>query len=127
MKKFDMTLRDYLEDHRDPRHLGKLLLMAIEGILELHGMGFVHRDVKPDNIAINLKPLYACVIDFDRATPRTQESKGSILGTPGYYPNFLNLRDGSTRWDVWALAAVILEADMEPGAYRTASNERGSL
>jgi len=42
-------------------------------------------------------------------------------------PNFGDLRDGSTRWDVWALAAIILEADMEPGAYRTASNERGCL
>lgn len=42
-------------------------------------------------------------------------------------PSFIDLRDGSTRWDVWALAAIILEADMEPGAYRTASNERGSL
>ena len=35
--------------------------------------------------------------------------------------------NGSTRWDVWALAAIILEADMEPGAYRTTSNERGNL
>jgi len=50
-----------------------------------------------------------------------------VLGTPGYYPNFPNLRDGSTRWDIWALAAVILEADMGPGVYRTVSNERGSL
>jgi len=50
-----------------------------------------------------------------------------VLGTPGYMPNFINLKDGSTRWDVWAIAAIILEADMEPGAYRTACNERGSI
>jgi len=89
-------------------------------------MDFVHRDLKPENIGINLKPLQAWIIDFDRAKPRQLSTEGTMLGTPGYYPNFINLRDGSTRWDVWAVAAIILESDMEPGVYRTVSNERGS-
>jgi len=74
-----------------------------------------------------LRPLHAVIIDFDRARPRTEETIGSILGTPGYMPNYSNLKDGSTRWDVWAFSAIVLESDMEPGAYRTASNERGCL
>ncbi len=32
MKRFEMSLRDYLEDHRDPRHLGKILQMVAEGV-----------------------------------------------------------------------------------------------
>jgi len=52
-----MTFRTYLEEHRDPRHLGKLLQMVLEGLQELHEMDFVHRDLKPENIGINLKPL----------------------------------------------------------------------
>jgi len=122
-----MSFRDYLEDERDFRYLSKMLLMVIEGLRELHGLGYVHRDLKPENIVVNLKPLHVALIDFDRTLPRSTDSKGSVLGTPGYMPNNGELRDGSTRWDVWALAAIILEADMEPGAYRTASNERGSL
>jgi hypothetical protein len=37
------------------------------------------------------------------------------------------MRDGSTRWDIWALSAMILEADMEIGDYRTVANERGGI
>jgi serine/threonine protein kinase len=57
MQRFEMSFRDYLEEHRDPRHLGKLLQMVIDGVQELHDMDFVHRDLKPENIGINLKPL----------------------------------------------------------------------
>jgi len=71
MKRFEMTFRTYLEEHRDQRHLVKLLLMVSEGISELHNIDFVHRDLKPENIGISLKPLYACVFDFDRALPRS--------------------------------------------------------
>ena len=49
------------------------------------------------------------------------------MGTVGYFPVFKDLRDSSTRWDVWALAAMILEADMHPGEYRNVQNERGAL
>ena len=79
MPKFEMDYREYLENHRDHRHLGRILLMVIDGLNELHEMGYVHRDLKPDNIGINLKPLYACVIDFDRAQLRTQATKGTCL------------------------------------------------
>jgi hypothetical protein len=37
------------------------------------------------------------------------------------------MRDGSTKWDIWALAAMILEADMYPGEYREVGGERGAL
>jgi serine/threonine protein kinase len=67
-----MDYRDYLEEHRDPRHLCKILMMVLEGLQELHELGYVHRDLKPENIALTLRPLNVAVIDFDRATPRTE-------------------------------------------------------
>ena len=30
-------------------------------------MGYVHRDLKPDNVVLNLEPLEVKVIDFDAA------------------------------------------------------------
>lgn len=67
------------------------------------------------------------LIDFERATLRTQTTQGTVKGTPGYFPAKNYLRDGSTRWDVWALAAMILEADMPSGEYRNVMSERGGL
>jgi hypothetical protein len=48
-------------------------------------------------------------------------------GTPGYCPVRPNLKDGSTRWDLWSLAAMILEADMKPGEYMAIQTERGAI
>ena len=36
------------------------------------------------------------------------------------------MKDGSTLWDVWAVAAMILEEDMMPGEYFGVSTERGA-
>ena len=36
-------------------------------------------------------------------------------------------KDGSHLWDVWALAAIILESDMEVDAYVRVMSERGAL
>jgi serine/threonine protein kinase len=84
MPRYQMTFRDYLMNHREPRHLNKIFMMIIAGLRELHNNGFVHRDLKPENVMINLRPLHACLIDFDRATPRPQGTRGTLCGTPGY-------------------------------------------
>jgi serine/threonine protein kinase len=92
--------------------------MVIIGLKELHELDYVHRDLKPDNVMLNLRPLHVVLIDFERATLRSQKTGPTVKGTIGYFPICRDLRDGSTRWDVWALAAMILEADMSPGEYR---------
>jgi serine/threonine protein kinase len=84
---------------------------------QLHSLGYVHRDIKPDNIMINLKPLEVRLIDFNRSVLRTVDTSGHVRGTEDYFPESANLRDGSTKWDVYAMAAVILECDLEKDAY----------
>jgi serine/threonine protein kinase len=49
-------------------------------------MGYTHRDLKPENVVINLDPLEVRIIDFDRVRLFTESSKGTALGTPGYFP-----------------------------------------
>jgi serine/threonine protein kinase len=34
-------------------------------------MGYIHRDLKPDNIVLNLEPLAVRIIDFDAAALET--------------------------------------------------------
>ena len=127
LQKYEMDLRDYIEDIRDVRYLTKAFQMIILGLKELNELGFVHRDLKPENVLINQRPLHVTLIDFERATLRVTTKGPTVKGTVGYFPVFKDLRDGSTRWDVWALSAMILEADMTPGEYRNVANERGAL
>jgi len=112
-----MNLRDFLSSKREARLLNRILLLACEGMKQLHTLGYVHRDIKPDNIVINLKPLEVRLIDFNRSILRTVDTRGHIRGTEGYFPETGSLRDGSTKWDVYAMAAVILECDLDKDAY----------
>ena len=86
-------------------------------------MGYVHRDLKPDNIVLNLKPLEAVIIDFDRTVLDSDDGRETVLGTQGYFPERDNLRDGRVKWDLWAYAAIVLEADMKEKKYYAANRE----
>lgn len=75
-------------------------------------------------MVLSLRPLQVKIIDFDRSVNRGLKSKGTYVGTPGYYPYRPLLEDGSTKWDIWALGAMILEADLEKDVYLNVENDR---
>jgi serine/threonine protein kinase len=96
---------------------------VLRGITELHQLGYVHRDLKPDNVVLSLHPLEVRVIDFDAALLDSQATKGKVRGTHGYFPLKPHWRDGSIRWDVWSFAAMLLEADLDKEEYIHTNNE----
>lgn len=112
-----MTFRQYLRYSRNPKELVDIMMAIIEGILQIHCMGYAHRDLKPENIVLNLDPLEVKIIDFDRARLFTTSSKGTALGTPGYFPVVYEWPDGSKAWDTWAFVAILCEADMKHDEY----------
>jgi len=56
MRRYDMSLREYLQQHK-PSMRSSLLLFTqlMEAILHIHQYNIVHRDMKTDNILLNIE------------------------------------------------------------------------
>ncbi len=105
---------DYLPDtlanrlRKYGRLEGKEITAMLDGLLsgleELHRLGLVHRDIKPDNILwVNGRPTLA---DVELVAA---EGQGSLVGTPGFLsPDLLNgKKHADASDDFYALGKVI--------------------
>ncbi|MGE0711730.1 MAG: WD40 repeat domain-containing serine/threonine protein kinase [Planctomycetota bacterium] len=89
------------------------ILEAARALGHAHGLGVVHRDVKPDNVLIDAAGR-ARVADFGLAASRDLDRlthTGAFLGTPAYVPPEQG-RSGVLHptMDVWALGVMLYEA-----------------
>ena len=108
------SLTTYLEKYPFPPELDlKLLLgLLLDGIAKVHAVGFLHRDIKPDNIFIRADrgPV---LIDFGSARyaiGATQRTLTALI-TPGYAPfeQYTSAEQGP--WsDIYALGGVLFFA-----------------
>jgi serine/threonine protein kinase len=89
-----------------------LARQILEGLVEAHRLGVVHRDLKPQNIMID-KEGNAKIMDFGIARSlhtRGVTGTGVIIGTPEYMaPEQAEGRDVDHRADIYALGAILFE------------------
>uniref|UniRef100_A0A8C6Z887 non-specific serine/threonine protein kinase n=1 Tax=Nothoprocta perdicaria TaxID=30464 RepID=A0A8C6Z887_NOTPE len=79
------------------------LTLAIESV---HKMGFIHRDIKPDNILIDLDG-HIKLTDFGLCTGCLAHS---LVGTPNYIAPEVLLRKGYTQLcDWWSVGVILFE------------------
>jgi serine/threonine protein kinase len=88
---------------------------AALGLAEAHRKGFVHRDIKPDNIMVSSSGQVK-VADLGLAKPSIRDEQASLLsgtnlvmGTPQYMPpeQWENTTNVTPAADVWALGATL--------------------
>jgi serine/threonine protein kinase len=87
---------------------------AASGLGEAHSKGFIHRDIKPDNLMIASNGVVK-VADLGLAKPSGQNNMSMvsgtnlIMGTPHYMPpeQWENTATVTAAADVWALGATL--------------------
>jgi eukaryotic-like serine/threonine-protein kinase len=111
------TLREYMTQHKslsvpDVVKVANALLDALD---HAHGHGFIHRDVKPENVV--LAPEGPVLLDFGIARAVTASGKdrltrsGIAVGTSTYMsPEQISaLQEIDHRSDIYSLGAVLFE------------------
>lgn len=86
----------------------KIILQILTGLENLHEKGFVHRDLKPDNILIMNGKF--CLADFGVSREIKENSKASrTTGTPEYIPpeGFASKPSVTPETDIWAIGVIL--------------------
>jgi len=76
------------EQHiKEPHLIVFLLKQILQGLRDIHKAGVIHRDLKPQNILVNLNNLKPYIIDFGLSLALDSQVTGKSFkrcGTMGY-------------------------------------------
>ncbi|MEQ8979230.1 MAG: serine/threonine-protein kinase, partial [Deltaproteobacteria bacterium] len=110
--------------HLVARHLSVVQALTIarqiaSALCAVHAAGVVHRDLKPDNILVEMTPRFgagpvAKLADFGiakvRGPGRPTTEGGRVVGTPAYMaPEQVAAQDVDGRADLYAFGAILYE------------------
>lgn len=105
MPKAERSLLNYKADLSIIRNV---IIDVLRALKVLHGAGFIHGDIKPDNI-LKIKNNYK-LIDFSITATNVNKNRGTIC-TPNYRPPEAigSHKSWDLKVDIWALGCTIFE------------------
>ena len=95
--------------HVPEAELVRLLQPLLDGLSVVHAAGFLHRDIKPDNIQVREEDGSLVLLDFGSARQAAASSQDAdIVLTPGYAPIEQYMDGPQGAWtDIYALGATL--------------------
>ncbi len=104
-------LKSWWPEHRKigEKALVELLLPLLDGLAAVHAAGFLHRDIKPDNLQVRDSDGSLVLLDFGSAGQTAGVvSEGLVVVTPGYAPiEQYGLGEQGPWTDLYALGATL--------------------
>ena len=104
-------LKSWWLQHRQigEKALVELLLPLLDGLAAVHAAGFMHRDIKPDNIQVRASDGSLVLLDFGSAGQTAGvATHGLVVVTPGYAPiEQYGLGEQGPWTDLYALGATL--------------------
>ena len=104
-------LKSWWLQHRQigEKALVELLLPLLDGLAAVHAAGFLHRDIKPDNIQVRASDGSLVLLDFGSAGQTAAVAPhGLVVVTPGYAPiEQYGLGEQGPWTDLYALGATL--------------------
>lgn len=116
-----------------------IVLQIVSGLVDAHGAGVVHRDLKPDNVLVEERApgqFRVKITDFGMAKVAPQASfglsltrEGLVVGTPLYMaPEQVRaLPDVDGRADVWSVGAILFECITGRPPFLASSQEQAMI
>ena len=93
-----------------PAQVRSVAMQVCRGLYVLHSMGWVHRDVKPDNVIIYGDRAVLTDCDAARKPSPEKERDTRVLGTVGYAPpEQYGISETDERADIYAMGVLINE------------------
>lgn len=88
LSQYDSDLAEYLNDPNNRQNITASILDIINGYRALRELGFIHGDIKPQNILVRASPFRAVLADFGTCRPiPLNDSRYDIpVATPFYAP-----------------------------------------
>lgn len=106
-----IDLFDYLNQYGAlPEPAARSVFRQIaEAVIHCHANGVVHRDIKDENVILNLHTSEAKLIDFGCGTVLKEAPYTEFAGTPEFYPPewFTHRRYEGRRVDAWSLGVLL--------------------